>query len=102
MLICCGCGSKFDFDMPGGLIQAVSAQVSGKSGRAVVQEDSFPDGISQKFICVPCLFETEVARMLGFYNQSDDSDLPMEVLSEPTHVPCLSAPDLSWATGYKP
>lgn len=102
MSICCGCGSKFDFDTPGVLISAVSAQVSEKSGRALTQEDQFPDGISQKFICIQCLFQTEVARMLGFYNQSDDSDMPPEVLSGSTHMHRLPAPYLPWGQGYKP
>lgn len=102
MMICCGCVTKFDFDTPGVLIQAVSAQPSQKSGRAVAQEDCFPDGTTQKFICAKCLFETEVARMLGFYNQSDDSDFPLEVSNEPTHVPSMSVADLSWAASYKP
>lgn len=101
MDICCGCGTKLDFDTPGVLIQPVSAQPSPKSGRPVAKGDCFPDGDTQKFICVSCLFKTETARMLGFYNQSDDSDLP-EVTLESTYVHSMPDAYISWAAGYKP
>lgn len=102
-MICCGCGTKFDFDTPGVIIKTISADVSPKSGRPIPQEDFFPDGRSEKFICASCLFETEAARMLGFYDQAEVTDFPMEVkLSESTHVPSMSAAYLPWTESYKP
>ncbi len=100
MMICCRCGSKLDFDTPGVSIKTISAGVSPKSGRPIPQEDCFPDGATEKFICAPCLLETDVASSLGFYGQGFDfptEDNP----GEPTHVHSMSASDLPWSESYK-
>lgn len=100
MTTCCGCGTKFDFDTPGIVIKPVSAEVSGKSGRPVLQVDYFPDGSTEKFLCADCLHKTsEVARLLGFY---ETSDFPREeaTYSEP-NVHSMSAAYTTWAASNK-
>ena len=86
MYVCCGCGSQFEVETPGVMIRAVSPDVSPKSGRLVPQDDAFPDGSGEKFLCVSCVLENQdLATLLGFYGTG--FDFPQEDnVSEPSHV----------------
>ncbi len=91
---CCGCGAKLNFDTPGVIIKTISADISPKSGRPIPQDDFFPDGSSEKFLCATCLFEKDIAIILGFYEQGHDT--PMEELGESNHVHRMPQANLSW------
>lgn len=99
---CCGCGSHFDFDTPGVIIKTISADISPKSGRPIPQEDFFPDGTAEKFLCANCLLEkSEVATLLGFYGTG--FDFPTEEQpSESAHVFGMPTAYSLWTEGYKP
>lgn len=95
MMTCCGCASRFDIDTPAGIIiKTVSAAISQRSGRPVPQEDYFPDGSVEKFLCSSCLLEKqEIATLLGFYGTG--FDFPSEVQSnEPVNMYCLPTTNL--------
>jgi hypothetical protein len=81
-LTCCRCGARFDFETPGIIIKAVSADISPRSGRPIPQEDLFPDGSLEKFICISCLLHanSEIGALLGFYGTG--FDFPTETLNE--------------------
>jgi hypothetical protein len=93
MMTCCGCGAMFGLDTPGVLIKTVSADISPRSGRIIPQEDLFPDGSPEKFICVSCLLRSnsEIGALLGFYGTG--FDFPTEE-SNDTDMSCLPAPHL--------
>lgn len=91
-MICCRCGTNFNFETPGIIIKVISADVSPRSGRPIPQEDLFPDGSSEKFICTSCLLHanSEIGALLGFYGTG--FDFPTENLSE-FNLYSLSTPD---------
>lgn len=94
MMPCCGCGTRFDFDTPGIVIKPLSVAISGRSGRPVPQEELFPDGATEKFLCMTCLLEkSEIAYLLGFYGTG--FDFPIEKpQNEPTNMYFLPTPYL--------
>lgn len=93
MIPCCGCGSGFNFDTPGVLIKTVSADVSPRSGRPIPQEDLFPDGSTEKFVCIRCLLQStsEIGTLLGFYGTG--FDFPTEISNDSTDLYSLYVPN---------
>lgn len=100
MYSCCGCGAQFEGETPGLMIRPVAADISPKSGRIVPQDDRFPDGSVEKFLCIGCVLENQhLGILLGFYGQGFDQP-PEGESSEPTALMYrMPAAYLPWPEG---
>ena len=80
---CSGCGEKFGYECTGILIKIVGAVPSKKSGRPIPQDEKFPDGTDEKFVCFDCAISKELSEVSGLEESGYDFPPDEEEIDEP-------------------
>lgn len=88
---CSGCGEKFGYECAGILIKIVGAVRSEKSGRPIPQDEKFPDGSDEKFVCFDCATSNDLSEVSGLEEAGYDFPPDEEEIDEP-NVFGLSSP----------